>query len=135
MNPVTSAKEVATATPEKDTSTPKCPTIISDTTSIRYCETVTATIGAAIELILFNSSQNATSSSSSPLFLTSAASISLQFSMLWRINVECWWQREIDIYIGPKSASSFLIDQTCFATTIHATSTKTIRQKQLFTCP
>jgi len=93
LNPVTSAKEVAIATPEKETSTPRCPTIMSDTTCRRYCETVTATIGAAMELILFSSWQNVVSdddaTSSSPLFVSSGAAtsllISLEFAMFSRM--------------------------------------------------
>lgn len=125
LNPVTSAKEVAIATPEKETSTPRCPTIISDTTWRRYCETVTATIGAAMELILFSSWQNVLSNdddatSCSPPFSSSGSAISLlvslEFPMVWRMwNVHAKDVLQREIYIGAKvlllSPSFFLPNQ------------------------
>lgn len=125
LNPVTSAKEVAIATPEKETSIPKCPTIIKETTCRRYWDTVTATIGAAMELTLFNSWQNVLSdddattstpllllfSCPSPLFLGTSSGaanslfISLELSIYsqhWSMCCDVLWREE---YIGRERES------------------------------
>ena len=47
LNPVTVVIEVAMVALES-ASAPRCPTIITDTTCRRYCNTDTATIGAAM---------------------------------------------------------------------------------------
>lgn len=55
LKPETVQREVAMATLERE-SWLRWPTIISDTTSTMYCDTVTATIGAAIHVNFFSSS-------------------------------------------------------------------------------
>lgn len=74
------------ATPEKVTSMPRCPTIMSDTTCKRYWDTVTTTIGAAMDPTLLSSGQNAPSkfnganpSSLSPLFVSSGTTTDFSF--------------------------------------------------------
>ncbi|KAL4324365.1 hypothetical protein GQ457_11G005240 [Hibiscus cannabinus] len=86
LKPVTLQNAVAMATPDS-ASSPRCPAIIIDTTCKRYCDSATATNGAATKLN-FLSSSTATSHVSislilPPFFRSNASSIFLfSFSVL-----------------------------------------------------
>nr|GME03481.1 hypothetical protein Iba_scaffold825CG0050 [Ipomoea batatas] len=75
MKPVTLVREVAMAAPESESS-PRWPTIIIPIVVTSCWEIVTTTMGSAMQLTFFSSSQNASHLDHIPLFLPGPASTS-----------------------------------------------------------
>ena len=67
LKPVTLVRAVAMATADSET-WPRCPTITTDATCKRYCDTVATTIGAAKQPTFFSSPANPPHVTSSHLF-------------------------------------------------------------------